>query len=86
MNLKKVIVYYYFQVALVGQEPVLYARSVTENIRYGCTADVDNVQHAAKMANAHDFVMDTKEGYETNVGEKGSQMSGNNKHSNLNYK
>lgn len=32
---------------------------------------------AAKLANAHGFIMDTTEGYETDVGEKGSQMSGN---------
>lgn len=39
-------------------------------------AATENVQRAAKMANAHQFIMDTVDGYETNVGEKGSQMSG----------
>lgn len=67
------------KVALVGQEPVLYARSVHENITYGYAPAAGNtelVQRSAKMANAHSFIMDTTDGYETDVGEKGSQMSG----------
>nr|pir hypothetical protein ZK484.2 - Caenorhabditis elegans [Caenorhabditis elegans] len=69
------------KVALVGQEPVLYARSVTENIGYGLDKyDDDMVQNSAKLANAHTFIMnDTTDGYNTNVGEKGSQMSGGQK-------
>ncbi|GMS98706.1 hypothetical protein PENTCL1PPCAC_20881 [Pristionchus entomophagus] len=68
------------KVALVGQEPVLYARSVTENIGYGMDHfDDDMVQAAAKMSNAHAFIMDTTDGYLTDVGEKGSQMSGGQK-------
>ncbi|ULU13282.1 hypothetical protein L3Y34_016052 [Caenorhabditis briggsae] len=69
------------KVALVGQEPVLYARSVTENIGYGLDKyDDDMVQKSAKLANAHTFIMnDTTDGYNTNVGEKGSQMSGGQK-------
>ncbi|KAF7626124.1 hypothetical protein Mgra_00009701 [Meloidogyne graminicola] len=67
-------------ISLVGQEPVLFARSVSENIAYGldkCTT-VDVVE-AAKMANAHSFIIQTREQYQTNVGEKGSQMSGGQK-------
>ncbi|VDO23444.1 unnamed protein product [Heligmosomoides polygyrus] len=72
--------YLHTKVALVGQEPVLYARSVTENIGYGLdTYSNDDVQTSAKLANAHAFIMDTSEGYNTNVGEKGSQMSGGQK-------
>ncbi|WKX88018.1 hypothetical protein Q1695_007992 [Nippostrongylus brasiliensis] len=72
--------YLHTKVALVGQEPVLYARSVTENIGYGLdTYSNDDVQASAKLANAHAFIMDTSEGYNTNVGEKGSQMSGGQK-------
>ncbi|KAI1703534.1 ABC transporter transmembrane region domain-containing protein [Ditylenchus destructor] len=68
------------KVALVGQEPILYARSVHENIGYGYpAARTETVQRAAKMANAHGFIMDTHEGYDTDVGEKGSQMSGGQK-------
>ncbi|KAK6049077.1 antigen peptide transporter-like 2 domain protein [Cooperia oncophora] len=69
--------YLHTKVALVGQEPVLYARSVTENIGYGLDSySNDDVQTSAKLANAHSFIMDTSDGYNTNVGEKGSQMSG----------
>jgi len=68
------------KVALVGQEPILYARSVHENIGYGYVqAKTETIQRAAKLANAHGFIMDTTEGYETDVGEKGSQMSGGQK-------
>ncbi|EFP02911.1 hypothetical protein GCK72_001996 [Caenorhabditis remanei] len=73
--------YLHTKVALVGQEPVLYARSVSENIGYGLDKyDDDMVQKSAKLANAHTFIMnDTTDGYNTNVGEKGSQMSGGQK-------
>ncbi|KAH7726669.1 ATP-binding cassette sub-family B member 9 isoform 5 [Aphelenchoides avenae] len=68
------------KIALVGQEPVLYARSVRENISYGYDiATEDMIVKAAKLANAHGFIMDTTAGYETDVGEKGSQMSGGQK-------
>ncbi|KAI6203581.1 ATP-binding cassette sub-family B member 9 [Aphelenchoides besseyi] len=64
-------------IALVGQEPVLYARSVEQNISYGLN-DCSKTQiiNASRMANSHDFITQTAEGYNTNVGEKGSQMSG----------
>ncbi|KAK6725515.1 hypothetical protein RB195_004065 [Necator americanus] len=72
--------YLHTKVALVGQEPVLYARSVTENIGYGMnTFTSEQVQSSSKLANAHAFIMDTTEGYNTDVGEKGSQMSGGQK-------
>jgi ATP-binding cassette subfamily B (MDR/TAP) protein 9 len=72
--------YLHTKIALVGQEPVLYARSVRENISYGYGQTTEEMIHrAAKMANAHNFIMDTTEGYETDVGEKGSQMSGGQK-------
>ncbi|TKR97011.1 hypothetical protein L596_010942 [Steinernema carpocapsae] len=68
------------KIALVGQEPVLYARSVRENIKYGCDEVGDEeIQHSARLANAHQFVTDTTDGYDTDVGEKGSQMSGGQK-------
>uniref|UniRef100_A0A158PCM1 ATP-binding cassette sub-family B member 9 n=1 Tax=Angiostrongylus cantonensis TaxID=6313 RepID=A0A158PCM1_ANGCA len=72
--------YLHTKIALVGQEPVLYARSVTENIGYGLDSySEDEVQTSAKLANAHVFIMDTTDGYNTNVGEKGCQMSGGQK-------
>ena len=61
----------------MGQEPVLYARSIKENIAYGLDDFTeDMVQEAAKMANAHNFIVGMKEKYETECGEKGSHLSG----------
>ncbi|XGW21777.1 hypothetical protein V3C99_004605, partial [Haemonchus contortus] len=71
--------YIHRKIALVGQEPVLFARSVTENIRYGVDVTESDVVRAAELANAHGFIMQTTMKYETNVGEKGSQMSGGQK-------
>ena len=71
------------QIGLVGQEPVLFAGSVMENIRRGIPKgmDVSNEQiyQVAKMANAHDFISQLPEGYNTLVGDRGSQMSGGQK-------
>ncbi|XP_028269051.1 ATP-binding cassette sub-family B member 9-like [Parambassis ranga] len=72
--------YLHSKVALVGQEPVLFARTVEENITYGLT-DVaqEAVVQAATKANAHDFIITLPKGYETSVGEKGTQLSGGQK-------
>jgi ABC-type multidrug transport system fused ATPase/permease subunit len=54
-------------------------QSVLENITYGYEEAAENaemIQKAAKLSNAHQFIMDTNEGYKTNVGQAGSQMSG----------
>lgn len=56
---------------------MLYARTVEENIAYGLEDwDSEMVKQAAKLANAHDFITDMKNGYETQAGEKGTQLSG----------
>ena len=61
----------------MGQEPVLYARSIRENIAYGLEACTpERVEEAARNANAHDFIMEMKDKYETEAGEKGAQLSG----------
>ena len=66
-----------FQISLVGQEPVLYARSIKENIAYGLDNwDDTMVRRAAEMANAHQFITEMKDGYDTDTGEKGLQLSG----------
>ena len=65
---------------MVGQEPVLYARSIEENIRYGLNENEWSeklIEEAAEMANAHNFIRELKDGYKTQTGEKGIQMSGN---------
>uniref|UniRef100_A0A7E4VW94 ATP-binding cassette sub-family B member 9 n=1 Tax=Panagrellus redivivus TaxID=6233 RepID=A0A7E4VW94_PANRE len=69
------------RVALVAQEPVLYDGTVRYNILYGCEewADDDEMIRAAKLANIHDFIMETDKGYDTECGEKGVQMSGGQK-------
>jgi ABC-type multidrug transport system fused ATPase/permease subunit len=47
-----------FHIGLVSQEPVLFAGSIEENIRFGKPdATLEEIQHAARMANAHDFIM-----------------------------
>uniref|UniRef100_A0A8C4I271 ABC-type oligopeptide transporter ABCB9 n=1 Tax=Dicentrarchus labrax TaxID=13489 RepID=A0A8C4I271_DICLA len=72
--------YLHSKVALVGQEPVLFARTVEENITYGLTdTPMEAVTQAATKANAHDFITSLPKGYETSVGEKGTQLSGGQK-------
>ena len=70
-------------IALVGQEPVLFARSVKENIAYGLStddeADLNLVTTVAKLANAHNFIIEMPEGYDSQTGEKGIQLSGGQK-------
>ena len=68
------------QVGVVSQEPILFATSIEENIRYGRPdASRAEVEAAAKAANAHDFVSQFPEGYETRVGERGVRLSGGQK-------
>ncbi|XP_030647204.1 ABC-type oligopeptide transporter ABCB9 [Chanos chanos] len=72
--------YLHSQVALVGQEPILFARSVQKNISYGLKdIPMDAVVSAATKANAHDFITALPKGYDTDVGEKGAQLSGGQK-------
>jgi ABC transporter fused permease/ATP-binding protein len=63
--------------AVVSQDPVLFSGSVTENIRYGrLDASDAEVQAAAQAANAHEFVSEFPDGYDTVVGERGLKLSG----------
>ena len=65
------------QIGLVPQEAVLFGGSVAENIRYGrLEATHDEVEAAARSANAHDFITALPDGYETPVGDRGSRLSG----------
>ncbi|XP_027709343.1 ATP-binding cassette sub-family B member 9 isoform X2 [Vombatus ursinus] len=67
-------------ISLVSQEPVLFARSITDNISYGLpTVPFTMVVDAAQKANAHDFIMELQDGYNTETGEKGAQLSGGQK-------
>jgi ATP-binding cassette subfamily B protein len=63
--------------ALVPQEVLLFGGSVKENIRYGKPgASDEEIFEAAKQANAHEFIDGLPEGYETLVGDRGTQLSG----------
>jgi len=77
------------QIALVQQEPVLFSQTIKENIRNGLVGSpyehesdeqqMQRIIHAAKMANAHDFITSLPDGYDTHVGERGFLLSGGQK-------
>eukprot|EP01071_Lankesteria_metandrocarpae_P010951 Lankesteria_metandrocarpae@DN5386_c0_g2_i1.p1 len=68
------------QIGLVSQEPVLFDTTIRENILYGRTDATDEeVVEAGKMANAHNFIMDFPDGYDTRVGKGGGKLSGGQK-------
>jgi ATP-binding cassette, subfamily B, bacterial len=65
------------QISIVLQESVLFAASVRENIAYGCLGATDaDVEAAARLANAHDFILGLPQGYDTVLGERGATLSG----------
>jgi ATP-binding cassette, subfamily B, bacterial len=65
------------QIAIVQQDPVLFHRSLAENIAYGRPgAGMAAIVQAAQLANAHDFILRLPEGYNTMVGERGVKLSG----------
>ena len=68
------------KMSMVLQESVLFSGTVTENIRWGkSTASQEEIEEAARVAQAHDFVMSFKDGYETLVGQRGVTLSGGQK-------
>ncbi len=65
------------QVAIVPQEPVLFHRSLAENIAYGRPgASAEAIERAARLANAHELHRRLPQGYATLVGERGVKLSG----------
>lgn len=59
-------------IGVVGQEPVLFATTISENIRYGNPGvGQDEIEKAARIANCHQFIMKLPYGYETKIGERG---------------
>jgi ATP-binding cassette subfamily B protein len=65
------------QIAIVQQEPILFHRTLAENIAYGRpSASRAEIVEAARQANAHDFIVSLPKGYETMVGERGVKLSG----------
>ena len=61
----------------VNQEAILFNDSFRNNISFGVTeATQEQIEAAARIANAHDFIMETEHGYDTNIGDRGSRLSG----------
>ena len=70
------------QIGIVSQEPHLFNKSILENISYGDNtrqAEMSEIVRAAEAANIHNFIKDLPEGYNTKVGDKGTQLSGGQK-------
>ncbi|XP_067862964.1 ATP-binding cassette, sub-family B (MDR/TAP), member 4 isoform X2 [Heptranchias perlo] len=67
-------------IGVVSQEPVLFATTIAENIRYGREdVSMTEIEEATKEANAYDFIMKLPDKFETLVGERGTQLSGGQK-------
>ncbi|XP_058037982.1 ATP-dependent translocase ABCB1 [Ahaetulla prasina] len=67
-------------IGVVNQEPVLFATTIAENIRYGReNVTMEEMEKAAKEANAYEFIMNLPDKFETMVGERGAQLSGGQK-------
>jgi ATP-binding cassette subfamily B protein len=65
------------QISIVLQESVLFAASVRDNIAYGCLGASDQeIEAAARLANAHEFILALPQGYDTILGERGATLSG----------
>jgi ATP-binding cassette subfamily B protein len=65
------------QVSIIEQDIFLFSRTIADNIAFGCPDDTrEDIIKAAKAAQAHDFIMEFKDGYETVIGERGVTLSG----------
>lgn len=74
--------WYRDQIGLVGQEPLLFEDTIANNISYGCapgTVTRVQIEEAAKAANAYDFIMSFKDGFDTMIGEGSTGVSGGQK-------
>jgi len=76
--------WFHRHVSIVSQEPVLYARSIRQNILFGLEGEPDEpteeeIRQAAVLAGAHEFIIGLSEGYDTQVGERGVCLSGGQK-------
>ncbi|TAL62288.1 MAG: ABC transporter ATP-binding protein [Bacteroidetes bacterium] len=66
-----------YLMGIVSQHPILFNTSFKENIAFGVkSAEMEKVENASRIANAHDFIMETELGYENLVGESGNKLSG----------
>ena len=65
------------QMSFVTQEPILFNETIANNIALGnSSAGMEAVSNAAKIANAHNFIIDKEDGYQTNIGDRGNKLSG----------
>jgi subfamily B ATP-binding cassette protein MsbA len=65
------------QIATVNQDLFLFHDTIENNIRYGRTeATLEEIQEAARIARAHDFILQQPHGYQTTIGDKGCNLSG----------
>ena len=62
---------------IVNQEPILFNDTIFNNIAFGMpSASKEDVETAARMANAYEFIMQTPQGFDTNIGDRGCLLSG----------
>jgi subfamily B ATP-binding cassette protein MsbA len=67
-------------ISMVTQESILFNDSIANNIAFGRPdATREEIEAAARVANAHDFISETEEGYDTNIGDRGNKLSGGQK-------
>ncbi|MEJ2560970.1 MAG: ATP-binding cassette domain-containing protein, partial [Anaerolineae bacterium] len=65
------------QISIIEQDIFLFSRTIAENIAFGCPgATRDEIEAAARAAQAHDFIVSFKDGYDTLIGERGVTLSG----------
>jgi subfamily B ATP-binding cassette protein MsbA len=65
------------QMSIVTQEPILFNDTIAANIALGKPdATQEEIEQAARIANAHNFIIEKEEGYQTNIGDRGSKLSG----------
>jgi ATP-binding cassette subfamily B protein len=65
------------QISIIEQDIFLFSRTIAENIAFGCPgATQEQIEEAAREAQAHDFIMSFKDGYQTVIGERGVTLSG----------
>ncbi|MCH2043643.1 MAG: ABC transporter ATP-binding protein/permease [Saprospiraceae bacterium] len=65
------------QMSVVSQEAILFNDTIRNNILFGLTDPTqEDIEAAAKIANAHDFILETEKGYDTMIGDRGTKLSG----------
>ncbi len=63
-------------IGIVSQESILFNDTISNNIAFGLEASEEDIIHAAKVANAHSFIIEMRHGYQTTIGDRGMKLSG----------